>query len=125
MPLVMQAYLAVAAGLLMGSGGEVFLCLGVAGIGAAASAWRRSGVVATLACLTMAAGVMGCSVARADERCATAIEREGRATVRLREPASTRATARGIALGAGCRVGVRIRVAGGSGAAGATVHVRG
>src|SRR5688500_7584370 len=106
----MLAYLAVAAGLLMGSGGEIVMCLGLAGLGAAGAGWRRSVEGAALACLTMAGTITGWSVARADERCARAIERNGYAVVRLREAAAPRAAARGFALGDGCRVATRVRV---------------
>ena len=125
MPLVMLAYLAVAAGLLMGSGGEIVMGLGAAALGVVGAGWRRSVEGGALACLTMAGALTGWSVARADQRCATAIERNGYAVVRLREPAAPRAAARGFALGNGCRVATRIRVATGEAAAGATVHVRG
>jgi competence protein ComEC len=124
-PLVMQAYIAVAAGLLMGSGGEMFLCLAGAGLVAAGAAWKRSIEIGALACLTIAGGLTGWSVAAADEACAVVIERQGSATARLREDAKPRQTARGIALGDGCRVSVRLRVTSGTAASGARVHVRG
>ena len=121
----MLAYLATAAGLLMGSGGEIVMWLAAALLGAAAAGWRRWTEGAALACLTIVGGLTGWSVAAADERCAIAIERNGYARVRLREGAAPRASARGFALGDGCRVATRIRVAAGDAAAGATVHVRG
>ena len=125
MPLVMQAYLAVAAGLLMGSGGEIVMCLVVFGLVAGAAGWRRSLAVGALAILILAGGLLGWSVSAADERCADSIERSGYATVQLREEAKPRAMARGYTLGSGCRVATRLRTATGEAAAGATVHVRG
>ena len=125
MPLVMQAYLAVAAGLLMGSGGEIVLCQVLAGLVLAAASWRRSMELVALGILASAGGALGWSVASADERCAVTIERSGYATVQLREEASPRGTARGYALGSGCRVAARIRATAGAAPAGATVHVRG
>jgi len=124
-PLVMQAYIAVAAGLLLGSGGEMFFCLAGSGLVAAGAAWKRSIEIGALACLTIAGAVTGWSTATADEACANAIERQGFATTRLREDAKPRQTARGTALGDGCRVPVRLRVTSGIAAAGARVHVRG
>jgi hypothetical protein len=124
-PLVMLAYLATAAGLLMGSGGEIVMWVVAGGLGAALACWRRSVEAGALACLTMVGGLTGWSVAAADARCAISIERNGYATVRLREAATPRATARGIASGDGCRVATRIRVATGDAAAGSMVHVRG
>lgn len=125
MPLVMLAYLAVAAGLLMGSGGEIVLGLVAGGAGAVVAAWRRSMSGSALAGLAMVGVLGGWSVAAGDERCAAAIERNGFATVRLREEARPGATARGFSLGSGCRVATRLRVVSGLAPAGATVHVRG
>jgi competence protein ComEC len=124
-PLVMLAYAAVAAGLLLGSGGALVLCLTVAGAATAVAAWRRSLEGVSLACLAMTGGVTGWSVATGDQRCATAIERDGHATVLLREPAAPRTTARGFASGHGCRVAIRLRVKEGSAPAGSVVHVQG
>ena len=125
MPLIMQAYLAVAAGLLMGSGGAIVMCLMMVGWIAGAAVWRRSLESGALAILALAGASLGWSVSAADERCAHAIERSGYATVELREPVQPRVSARGYALGRGCRVATRIRTTSGAAAAGATVHVRG
>ena len=125
MPLVTLAYAAVAAGLLMGSGGALFPAVVVAALGAAIATWRRSLEVVSLAGLAAAGSVTGWSVARADARCAAALETRGYATVRLREDARPGASARGFALGTGCRVAIRIRVTAGTAPAGATVHARG
>jgi competence protein ComEC len=124
-PLVTQAYLAVAAGLLMGSGGAVFPALAAAVVAAVASTWRRSLVAGSLAALAAAGAITGWSVARADARCAESIEANGRATVRLREDARTGSSARGHALGVGCRVNIRVRVVAGGAPAGAVVRVAG
>ena len=125
MPLVMLAYAAVAAGLLLGSGGALVFCLACAVAAMAVAAWRRSLEGVSLACLALAGGVTGWSVATSDERCATAIELQGHATVVLREPAAPRTTARGFASGVGCRVAIRLRVKEGSAPAGSVVHVQG
>lgn len=125
MPLVMLAYIAVAAGLLMGSGGALFPAVVMAAFAAAIAIWRRSLEGISLAGLAVAGGVTGWSVARADAQCAVAIETSGYATVRLREDARPGASVRGFALGSGCRVAVRIRVGNGSAPAGATVVARG
>ena len=125
MPLVTLAYIAVAAGLLMGSGGAMFPAVIAAAFAAAIAIRRRSLEGLSLAGLAAAGGVTGWSVARADAQCASAIETSGYATVRLREDAAPGASARGLALGSGCLVAVRIRVTSGSAPAGATVVARG
>lgn len=125
MPLVMLAYLAVAAGLLMGSGGAVFPAVSLALLAALTTIWRRSIEAPTLAFLLAAGAVTGWSTAGADARCAAAIETNGVATVLLREDAKQGASARGFALGTGCRVAVRVRVARGNAPAGAVIHVAG
>ena len=125
MPLVTWAYLAVAAGLLMGSGGKLFPASVALGVALATCAFRRSAVGACLTLLGAAGAVTGWSVARSDAACATAIESTGYATIRLREDARPGASARGFASGAGCRVAVRMRVTDGKAASGAFVHARG
>ena len=125
MPLVMLAYLSIAAGLLMGSGGAVFPALAVALISATAGLWRRSLEWTSLACLLALGALAGRTIAAADARCAAAIEASGTATILLREEAKPGASARGFALGSGCRVAARVRVVQGNAPAGATVHVRG
>ncbi|HEX6316285.1 MAG TPA: DNA internalization-related competence protein ComEC/Rec2 [Gemmatimonadaceae bacterium] len=125
MPLVMQAYLAVAAGLLMGSGGGVFPALAAGVALVAAAAYRRSVAWASFGVLGVVGCIAGASVAAADLHCARAIEEQGHATVRLREAARPGSTARGFALGSGCRVAVRLRAVEGSAETGALVHARG
>jgi competence protein ComEC len=121
----MQAYIAVAAGLLLGSGGVMFPGLAAAGLVLVGAVWKRSIETGALACLTMAGVLAGWSAAAADRACAVAIERQGFATARLREDAQPRQAARATALGDGCRVPVRLRVTSGTAAAGSRVHVRG
>src|SRR5688500_3679944 len=118
----MLAYLSIAAGLLMGSGGAVFPAMAVALIAATAAIWRRSMEWASLAGLLAVGALAGRSISAADARCAAAIEAGGAATILLREEAKPGASARGFALGSGCRVTVRMRVAEGNAPAGATVH---
>ena len=125
MPLVMLAYLSVAAGLLMGSGGAVFPALAIALIAATTALWRRSMEWTSLAGLLAAGALGGRSISAADARCAAAIEAAGVATILLREEAKPGASARGFALGSGCRVAVRVRASHGNAPAGATVHARG
>jgi competence protein ComEC len=124
-PLVTWAYIAVAAGLLMGSGGAVFPAVATVVVVAVVAFPRRSLELASLAGLALVGVLTGWSVAHSDSACAAAIETNGYATIRLREDAKAGSLARGIALGNGCRVSVRIRVASGSAPAGATVFVRG
>ncbi len=125
MPLVTWAYVAVAAGLLMGSGGAVFPALAAAVVLALVAFPRRSLELASLAGLAVVGVLTGWSVAQADSACATAVEKNGYATIRLREDAKAGSGARGFVLGKGCRVAVRIRVVNGRAPAGATVFVRG
>ena len=125
MPLVTWAYVAVAAGLLMGSGGAVFPAVAAVVAVAVVAFTQKSLELASLAGLALAGVLTGRSVAQADSDCAAAIEQNGYATIRLREDAKTGSGARGVALGNGCRVAVRIRVSSGSAPAGATAFVRG
>lgn len=125
MPLVALAYIAVAAGLLLGSGGEVFPGIGAAVLLTAVAVHRRSLELIALAVLGLVGLAAGWSMAESDVRCATKIETDGHATIRLREDAKAGTSARGFALGNGCRVAMRLRVAGGGAAAGATVLARG
>jgi competence protein ComEC len=124
-PLVTIAYIAVAAGLLLGSGGVVFPAGVLAAAVLAVAIHRRSLEGAALAVLTFAGAITGWAVARADAGCATAIEGAGYATIRLREDAKPGSSARGFALGTDCRVAIRLRVVEGSAPAGAMVHARG
>lgn len=112
MPLVALAYAAFAAGLLMGAGGELFPGGLVALGGLAFALVRGSPTPAALAVLLAAGTVLGASTAAADARCAERMERDGAATVVLREPAARGRGARGIAHGEGCEVATRLRVAG-------------
>src|SRR5688572_7752800 len=121
----MLAYLSIAAGLLMGSGGAVFPAMAIALIAATAALWRRSMEWTSLAGLLAVGALGGRSISAADARCAVAIEAGGVATILLREEAKPGASARGFALGSGCRVAARMRVAQGNAPAGATVHARG
>jgi competence protein ComEC len=124
-PLVTWAYIAVAAGLLMGSGGKLFLASATALVALVMCVWRRSTVGACLTMLAVAGAVTGWSVAGSDASCAAAIEAGGYATIRLREDAKPGASARGFASGTGCRVAVRMRVVEGNAPSGAIVHARG
>jgi len=124
-PLVALAYGAVAAGLLMGAGGAVFSAVVVAAAVVAGALVRRSVVPGALAALLAAGAMLGQQTAAADARCAAQIEADGAATVRLREEAGRSASARGYAIGPGCRVPIRLRVIRGTAPAGATVRALG
>lgn len=125
MPLVTLAYLALAAGLLLGSGGDVLAGVGSALVAGGVGAARREATWGAFAVL-MAAGVFtGSATRRADLQCATQMESAGAATVQLREGARPGASARGFAHGHRCRVAVRVRVTTGEAPAGATVRVIG
>lgn len=125
MPLVALACMAFAAGLLTGAGGASFPAVATAFVALAVAVVRRSVTWASLAGLVVAGTAVGHANATADRRCATRIEAEGAATVRLREDAAAGMVARGHALGARCRVAIRLRVASGAGAAGAEVRALG
>jgi len=109
----------------MGSGGVLFPAVAASTIVAVFAIGRRSLELASLAGLSLVGALTGWSVARADSSCATAIEKSGYATVMLREDAKSPSSARGVAVGSGCRVAVRMRVVSGRAPAGATVFVRG
>src|SRR5688572_7960161 len=109
----------------MGSGGFLFPALASAGALAVVSIARRRVEGCSLVGLFVAGLFTGLSVARADAACAAAIEKDGYATVKLREDAKPGMSARGFALGLACRVAIRVRVTSGSAPAGATVLARG
>src|SRR5688572_8986249 len=90
----MLAYLSIAAGLLMGSGGAVFPAMAIALIAATAALWRRSMEWTSLAGLLAVGALGGRSISAADARCAVAIEAGGVATILLREEAKPGASDR-------------------------------
>jgi competence protein ComEC len=124
-PLVTLAYLAVAAGLLMGFGGAVLPGAACAIALVAAGVQRRQATASVLGVLLLAAVALAHFSGKADERCARAIAAGGVARVRLGEDVRPRRNARGVALGAGCRVPVRVGVDSGHAVAGALVDVHG
>lgn len=111
MPLITLAYLAVAAGLLLGTGGAALpaaiVALGVVAIAVA----RRSGIAVAVVVLFACGLTGGVLIATDDASCARAIEEAGAATVRLAEPLVRGRTARGTIGENGCRLRVRIRSA--------------
>lgn len=70
MPLITAAFIAHAAGLLLGFGGVSFLALGAAVVGAAVAAQRRDARLAALALLLAGGAVRATGASRADARCA-------------------------------------------------------
>lgn len=125
MPLVTLAYLVVAAGLLLGSGGDLLPGLAAGAAAALVAAWRRSLIWLACAALHAAAPGTGWLVRQGDDRCARAVEASGAATVQLREPLAPGQSARGFVRGPGCRVAIRVRPSSGRAPAGATVRVVG
>jgi competence protein ComEC len=124
-PLITLAYFAIAAGLLLGFGGFVFLAVSVALVGLVLGAVRRSTAGSALSALLAAGALLSQAVRRADAECARAIVARGRAVVRLGEDLSPRNVARGIVVGGACGIRARIRADSGWAAAGSVVTVSG
>lgn len=129
MPLITAAYLAVAAGLLLGTGGFAWVGGTLAGAALAAAVVRQRPVAATLALLGAAALGLGWDQRRRDDACRRDFVAAGALTIELAEAASSsgtaRGTAHGMARGARCRAAVRVRAAQGSAPAGAVVRAVG
>ncbi len=125
MPLVTLAYLAVAAGLLMGFGGAEFLGVACTIALVAAGLHRRQTTPAALGVLLLAAVALAHDSVVADERCARVLTTRGGGRVRLSEDVRPHRSARGVALGAGCRVPIRVSAESGHAVSGALVEVRG
>lgn len=125
MPLVTYAFLAVAAGLLLGSGGGAFPAALIASAGVVIAIIRRSRAWGALVVLFIASAIGSAVTGSADARCARMIERSGAATIRLAEDAGPRQSTRGVSVAEGCRVRVRLRTSGASAPAGALVRAVG
>ncbi len=126
MPLVAMAYLAFAAGLLLGSGGEVFAAGLAVVIAILISLTARSSAALSLGMLLAAGATLARLTTLRDSRCSDRIRRDGIATVVLQEPIRNGWGARGDAISPGCRIPVRLRTPRGVAApAGATVLVAG
>ena len=125
MPLVAIAFMAYAAGLLMGfggvvvAGGSIAVALALSGI-----ATRRWALVAVAASLG-AGGAEGEWTRAADATCVRAVRADSVAVVRLLADLAPGQGARGIVQRAGCGVRARIRVRSGEYPSGATVRVSG
>jgi competence protein ComEC len=122
---VALAYLAFAAGLLLGSGGAIVPGLLISAGTTVVGVVRRLTIPGALGILLGAGAVLGRFTAASDAACAARFEADGATTVRLREPASRGASARGFAQAHGCRVPIRIRVVDGEAPAGADVRAVG
>jgi competence protein ComEC len=125
MPLVAIAFVAYAAGLLLGFGGVAVWGGGLALSGLLAGVVsRRPAVVALGASLGAGVG-QGEWGRRADWACVEAVRADGVATVRLGSPLAPGRSARGIVQRPGCGVRVRVRVRHGEVAAGSEIRVAG
>lgn len=125
MPLVASAFVAYAAGLLLGFGGVAVWGAIAAGGMAVGGVVLRRGVVCALAA-TLGGGIaQGEWGRRSDAACLAAVRGEGRATVRLSSELAPGRAARGIVQRPGCGVRIRVRVREGGAAAGSVVRVAG
>ncbi|MEP7380078.1 MAG: DNA internalization-related competence protein ComEC/Rec2 [Gemmatimonadota bacterium] len=125
MPLVAIAFVAYAAGLLMGFGGVVVwggaLAVGVALVGGGCGRWD---IVAAAA--SLGAGAAEGEWTRAgDARCLGAVRAESVAVVRLVSDLAPGQTGRGVVERGACGVRVRVRVRSGEYPSGTTVRVTG
>ena len=132
MPLVAAAFIAHAAGLLLGFGGFLLAGLIVAAGGAAVAAVRRDAQAAALALLGAAGVLRATAAARADEQCARraiALNPEADMTVAYTAVIETDARARtrvpATIEDGGCQVRASLLVARGDAVAGSRVAVRG
>lgn len=110
MPLITLAWLATAAGLLLGgTGGAAFPSAVGIGIAITVAAARRSPEGIALSLLAACGLVLARSQRSADARCAATLVASGAATIRLSEETGPRRSARGVAVAPGCEVRVRVR----------------
>lgn len=125
MPLITLAWLAAAAGLLLGgTGGAAFPAVGGVVLAVAAAAVRKSTTGIALAVLAGCGLVLGHAQRAADARCTRELVATGGATIHLSEPTGPRRSARGFAQAPGCEVRVRVRT-GTVVPAGATIRATG
>jgi competence protein ComEC len=124
-PVISVAYIAVAAGLLLGFGGAAVLGVALASVAIAVAAARRAAWIASLGALTAAGAVLASAIRAGDEDCARRVVETGRATIRLAEDLSPRKSARGTIVAPGCRVPARVGTARGAAPAGALIAVTG
>jgi competence protein ComEC len=124
-PLITLAYIAVAAGLLMGFGGAVLLGVGCSAIALGVAGVRRSSAAAASGLLLLAAAVLAAVIAGGDKDCARQMERSGSALVRLDEASQRKVAVRATSVGAHCRVRARLSVDSGDFPSGSLVRARG
>lgn len=124
MPLITLAWLAAAAGLLLGAGGATFPALAAITVAIVVAVVRRAHTGVALAVLTGCGVVLGGTLRASDEGCARELVATGAAVVRLSEETGPGRSARGVAKGPGCQVRVRLRTTTRV-PAGATVRVSG
>jgi competence protein ComEC len=132
LPLVAAAFIAHAAGLLLGFGGFLLAGLSVSAAGAAVAVLRRDARAAALALLGAAGVLRATAAARADEQCARraiALNPEADMTVAYTAVVEADARARtrvpATLEDGGCRVRASLLIERGEAAAGSRVAVRG
>ena len=125
MPVISVAYIAVAAGLLLGFGGAALLGVALAATAMIVAAVRRASWIGALGALTAAAAILASVVRAGDEECARRALESGRATIRLTEDLAPGKGARGTMVARGCRVPARVRSGRGKVPAGALISVVG
>lgn len=125
MPLVVAAFCAYAAGLLLGFGGALVAGALLTAALLATAFVRRQAAPAALAATLVAASCIAREAARADDRCAREIRSSGGTTVRLRSPLAPGRAARATTTHAECRVAIRVHARAAQAAAGSTLFVRG
>ena len=125
MPLIGTLFLAVAAGLLLGTG-AAFLWAAIASLLLAVAAWwRRDARLAALSSVVVVAALLGRATRAADRACAKKMAAVGFATVELSEDLGAGGSARGKAVERGCAVRVRLSGNGPASPAGSLLRVRG
>jgi competence protein ComEC len=124
-PLIFAAYLAFAAGLLSGFGGEVVFGAVVATVAIAGGALRRDGRAASLGLLVAAGVLIALAVLRADERCTDAVASGGPHAFVMQDDAHPGARARAELDAAPCVVRASLFVDRGVAEEGARAVVQG
>ena len=124
MPLVLAAYLAHAAGLLLGFGGVVVPALWGAAVALAAAFARGRARSAALALLVAGGALLAGATVRRDASCRADLLERRRWTIRLDADAAPGGTVRGTVEGR-CALPVLAVVAKGRGAAGSVVEIEG
>jgi competence protein ComEC len=124
-PLIGRLFLAVAAGLLLGTGAAFWWVVAASGILSLAALPRRDLGLVCLGAVLAAAALLGRASGRADHACAKDLVARGSATVRLSEKIVAGGSARGMALGPRCRLTVRVSGNGPASPLGSLLRVEG